>query len=311
MKSFFSGKLRRLPVALLGLLTAGLLTTACKKDDTTATPDYRAADDATITKYLATNSITTAQKQTSGLYYVPLVTNASATKPVAGNTVSLLYTGKLLDGTTFDASSLHNNVPVSFQLGAMPLPQVIPGFDEGVSLMHLGDSAIFVIPSGLAYGPSGSGTTIPANAVVRFNVKLVDINFVLTDDKLIRNYLALNAITTAQKQASGLYFVPGVINATAAPTPGKTVSVLYTGKLLDGTVFDASSQHNNVPLQFVVGATPKQVIPGFDEGISLMHKGDKATLLIPSNLAYGFVGAGTSVPANSVLRFDVEVTNVQ
>ncbi len=310
MKSFFSGKLRRLPVALLGLLTAGLLTTACNKDSSTATPDYSAADDATITKYLAANSITTSQKQTSGLYYVPLVTNASATKPVAGNTVSLLYTGKLLDGTTFDASSLHNNVPVSFQLGAMP-PQVIAGFDEGVSLMHLGDSAIFVIPSGLAYGPNGSGTAIPANAVVRFNVKLTDINFALTDDKLIKNYLTLNSITTAQKQASGLYFVPGVTNATAATTPGKTVSVLYTGKLLDGTVFDASSQHNNVPLQFVVGATPKQVISGFDEGISLMHKGDKATLLIPSNLAYGFNGAGTSVPANTVLRFDVEVTNVQ
>lgn len=295
-------------MALLGLLTAGLLTTACHKDDNTATPDYSAADDATITKYLASNSITTAQKQTSGLYYVPLVTNAAATKPAAGNTVSVLYTGKLLDGTTFDASSMHNNVPISFKLGG---GQVIPGFDEGVSLMHVGDSAVFVIPSGLAYGTSGSGSTIPANAVVRFNVKLVDVNFVLTDDKLIRNYLALNSITNAQKQASGLYFVPGVTNATVATTPGKTVSVLYTGKLLDGTVFDASSQHNNTPLQFVVGATPKQVIPGFDEGIALMHKGDKATLLIPSNLAYGLTGAGTSVPANSVLRFDVEVTNVQ
>lgn len=308
MKSFFSGKLRRLPVALLGLLTAGLLTTACNKDDSTATPDYSAADDATITKYLATNAITTAQKQTSGLYFVPLVTNALATKPVAGNTVSLLYTGKLLDGTTFDASSQRNNVPVNFRLGA---GQVIAGFDEGASLMHLGDSALFVIPSGLAYGTQGNGSTIPANAVVRFNVKLIDINFALTDDKLIKNYLVLNSITTAQKQASGLYFVPGITNTTAATTPGKTVSVLYTGKLLDGTTFDASSQHGNVPLQFLVGATPKQVIPGFDEGIALMHKGDKATLLIPSNLAYGLTGAGTSVPGNSVLRFDVEVTDVK
>jgi len=298
--------MRRLPAVLLGLLTMGLLTTACNKDNNTATPDYSAADDATITKYLASNAITTAQKQTSGLYYVPLVTTTAA-KPVAGNTVSLLYTGRLLDGTLFDASSQHNNAPVSFSLGA---GQVIPGFDEGASLMHLGDSAIFIIPSGLAYG-SSSSSTVPANSVIRFNVKLTDINFALTDDKLIKNYLALNTITTAQKQASGLYFVPGVTNAAAAPTPGKTVSVLYTGKLLDGTVFDASSQHNNVPLSFVVGATPKQVIPGFDEGIALMHKGDKATLLIPSNLAYGLAGAGTAVPANSVLRFDVEVTNVQ
>jgi FKBP-type peptidyl-prolyl cis-trans isomerase len=307
MNLFFSAKLRRLPAALLGLLAAGLLTTACNKTDDTATPDYSAADDASITSFLTTNSITTAQKQTSGLYYVPLVTNTAATQPVAGNTVSLLYTGRLLNGTVFDASSQHNNVPVSFKLGA---GQVIPGFDQGASLMHLGDSALFIIPSGLAYG-TGSSAAIPANSVVRFNVKLVDINFALTDEKLIKNYLALNSITTAQKQASGLYFVPGVTNASAATTPGKTVSVLYTGKLLDGTVFDASSQHGNVPLSFVVGATPKQVITGFDEGIALMHKGDKATLIIPSNLAYGQAGAGTGVPANSVLRFDVEVTDVK
>ena len=304
---FFKGKTRRLPLALLGLLMAGLLTTACKKDDTSAAPDYSAADDATITKYLASNSITTAQKQPSGLYYVPLVTNASAAKPAAGNTVSVLYTGMLLNGTVFDATSQRNNVPYSFALNSGTL---IQGFDEGVSLMHLGDSAAFILPSGLAYGPNSS-TAIPANSILRFNVKLVDINFALTDDKLIQNYLTLNAITTAQKLPSGVYFVPGVTNASAAPTAGKTVSVLYTGKLLDGTVFDASSQHGNTPLQFLVGATPPQVITGFDQGIALMHKGDKATLLIPSNLAYGLQGAGTAVPANSVLRFDVEVTAVQ
>jgi len=307
MNLFFSKKLRRMPAALLGMLAAGLLTTACMKDSATATPDYSATDDATITKYLASNSITTAQKQTSGLYYVPLVTNTAATQPVAGNTVSVLYTGRLLDGTIFDATSQHGNVPFSFQLGA---GQLITGFDEGTSLMHVGDSAVFLIPSGLAYGPNSSAT-IPANSILRFNTKLVDVNFVLTDDKLIKNYLALNSITTAQKQASGLYFVPGVTNPAAATTPGKTVSVLYTGKLLDGTIFDASSQHGNAPLTFVVNATPKQVISGFDEGIGLMHKGDKATLLIPSNLAYGFAGKGTAIPANTVLRFDVEVTDVQ
>ena len=305
---FFQGKTRRLPLGLLGVLAAGLLTTACKKDATVAAPDYTAADDATITKYLASNSITTAQKQTSGLYYVPLVTNASAMKPDSGSTVSVLYTGMLLDGTVFDATSQHNNVPFSFELGDK---QLIKGFNKGVALMHLGDSAALIMPSGLAYGPNIVSPKIPANSILRFNLKLVDINFVLTDDKLIQNYLKLNSITTAQKQPSGLYFVPGVTNASAPLAAGKTVSVLYTGKLLDGTVFDASSQHGNAPLQFLVGATPPQVIPGFDQGIALMHKGDKATLLIPSNLAYGLQGASTAVPPNSVLRFDVEVTDVK
>lgn len=300
----FSGKTRRLPLALLGLLAAGLLTTACKKDDTSAAPDYSAADDATITKYLASNSVTTAQKQPSGLYYVPLVTNVNALQAAGGDSVSVLYTGKLLNGTVFDASSLQNNKPLIFKLG---VSNVIPGFAEGVSLMHLGDSAAFIIPSGLAY-KENSFTAIPANSILRFNAKLVKI---VTEDQTIQNYLKINSITTAQKRPSGLYFMPGVTNAGATSTAGKTASVLYTGKLLDGTVFDASSQHGNTPLQFVVGATPPKVIPGFDEGIGLMHKGDKATLLIPSSLAYGPQGAGTAVPPYSVLRFDVEVTDVK
>ena len=304
MNMVFQGKTRRLPLALLGLLAAGLLTTACKKDETTAVPNFTAADDATITKYLASSSLPAAQKQNSGLYYVPLVTNANALRAGGGDSVAVLYTGKLLNGTVFDASSMHKNAPIVFKLGA---DNIIPGFAEGVSLMHLGDSAAFIIPSGLAYGPNSS-SAIPANSILRFDAKLIKI---VTEDQVIQNYLKLNSITNAQKQPSGLYFVPGVTNASAALAAGKTASVLYTGKLLDGTIFDASSQHANAPLQFVVGATPPKVIPGFDEGIALMHKGDKATLLIPSGLAYGPASPSTAIPAYSVLRFDVEVTDVK
>ncbi|MDJ0365484.1 FKBP-type peptidyl-prolyl cis-trans isomerase [Hymenobacter sp. H14-R3] len=308
MKSFFSGKLRRLPVVLMWLLTAGLLTTACKKDNETTT-DYTTVDDAAIKKYLADNAITTAQKQPSGLYYIPVTTNAAAPKPTANQIVSILYTGKLLNGTVFDATSQRDNTPLSFILG---VNRIIPGLEEGISLMHKGDKAVFLIPSGLAYGPSGAAPSIPANAVISFEVELTDINtsFAVPDDNLIVRYLAKNNITTAQKQTSGLYFVPTVSNPTGVPAAaGKTISVLYTGKLLNGTVFDATKA-NNVPFTFVVGAMPKQVIPGFDEGISLMRKGEKATLLIPSALAYGASGSG-SIPANAVITFDVEVVDVK
>ncbi|QKG56185.1 FKBP-type peptidyl-prolyl cis-trans isomerase [Hymenobacter sp. BRD128] len=305
--SLFAAKFRLL--ALLLFATGSLLTTSCKKDD--AVTDYSAADDAAIKKYLADNSITTAQKQTSGLYYVPVVTNASAALPKAGEVVSVLYTGTLLNGTVFFSTSQNDNTPVSFQL----LPnQVIPGFAEGVSLMHKGDKAVFLIPSALAFGTTGSGTTVPANTVVRYEVQLVDINpsFAVPDDKLIQKYLTKNNITTAQKQASGLYFVPTVSNPSGTPAKaGTTASVLYTGRLLDGTVFDASSQHGNAPLTFVVGANPKQLIAGFDEGVSLMRKGEKATLLIPSGLAYGTTGASPSIAPNTVIIFDVEVTDVK
>jgi FKBP-type peptidyl-prolyl cis-trans isomerase len=307
MKSLFPTAIFRLLLIAL-LAGGGLLTTACHKNE--EVPDYTATDATAIQKYLTDNSITNAQKQASGLYFIPVTTNATAPLATSGKVVSILYTGKLLNGTVFDATSQREDTPLSFTFG---VDRVLPGIEEGLSLMHKGDKAILLIPSGLAYG-SNSSTNIPANSIIRFELELVDINptFAVPDDNLITRYLTKNKITTAQKQASGLYFVPTSTNTAGAPaSAGKTVSVLYTGKLLNGTVFDASSLHNNQPLTFVVGATPKQVIAGFDEGINLMRKGEKATLLIPSGLAYGTTGSGNSIAPNTVLTFDVEVIDVK
>ncbi len=89
---------------------------------------------------------------------------------------------------------------------------------------------------------------------------------------------------------------------------GKTVSVHYKGQLMDGTVFDSSYKRNQ-PIDFPLGVG--QVIPGWDEGISLLNVGDKARLVIPSNLAYGSQGAGGVIPPDANLIFDVELMNVK
>lgn len=294
-------------IFFVALLTAsGLFTTACKKDETEM--DYSVVDQASITQYLATNNVTTGQKQASGLTFIPVRINAAAPKITAGSSVAVLYTGHLLDatGTVFDASSKHSNPLLTFTLGA---GQIIRGFDEGVSLMHVGDKAEFLMPSALGYGTKAiSG--IPANSVLRFEVEVVDVP--TFDDNLFTSYLATKNITTAQKQASGLYFLPITTNASAArPAIGNTVTVLYTGHLMDatGTVFDASSLHNNTPLSFTFGRG--QLITGFEEGIALMHKGDKAEVLIPSALAYGVQGAATTIGPNTALRFELEVVDIK
>jgi FKBP-type peptidyl-prolyl cis-trans isomerase len=85
---------------------------------------------------------------------------------------------------------------------------------------------------------------------------------------------------------------------------GNMVSVHYKGQLADGTVFD-SSYKRNAPLDFQVGVG--QVIPGWDEGICLLNVGDKARLVIPSDLGYGAAGAGGVIPPNATLVFDVEL----
>jgi len=307
MKRIFSSLTYRLWVVALAAVLAGGLTTGCSKDDTVV--DYSVVDDGLIQKYLTSNSITTAQKQPSGLYFVPVTTNTSAPLATTGQVVSLLYTGQLLNGTVFDATSQRNDYPFNFRLGT---DQLLTGIEQGVALMHKGDKAILLVPSGLAYGSNSAGSTVPANAVLRYDIEVTDLNpsFVVPDDNAIKKYLTDNNITTAQKQPSGLYYVPGTTNPTGAQaTAGKTASVLYTGKLMYGTVFDASSLHGNTPFSFLVGAG--QVIAGWDEGVALMRKGEKGQLLIPSGLAYGTKGAGNSIAPNTVLRFDVEVTDVK
>lgn len=307
MKKHISGILHRVGVVLFLTLAGGAGLSSCSKDTNTVNADYSATDDALIKSYLATNNITTAQKQTSGLYFVPTVTNANAAQATTGKNVSFLYTGTLLDGTVFTTSGTDVSKAASFVLGNS---SVISGLQEGISLMHLGDKATLLIPSALAFGPAGNGSNVPANTVVRFDVEVIDFNYAATDDAIIQKYIAANNITGAQKTASGLYYVPTSANAAGTPaTAGKSVSVLYTGSLLSGTVFDATSQRGNAPYVFTLGDA--QLISGWNEGIALMRKGEKATLLIPSALGYGPRGSGTTIAPNTVLRFDVEVTDVK
>jgi FKBP-type peptidyl-prolyl cis-trans isomerase len=308
MKTLFSGFAHRVWVVLLVSLMGASLA-SCSKDDA-APADYSATDDALIQKYLTDNNITNAVKQPSGVYYVPVVTNATAPLATTGKVVSILYTNQLLNGTVFDATSQRNNNPFNFILGVNRIQ--VAGIEQGLALMHKGDKATLLIPSGLAYGPGGAGTAVPANSVIRSDIELTDINsdFTVPDDNIIKKYLADNNITTAVKQASGLYYVPGKVVPTGTPAVrNTTVSVLYTGRLMDGTIFDASSRNNNLPISFVLGRG--QVIPGWDEGIALMRKGETGQLLIPSALAYGPAGAGTAIAPNTVLRFEVEVTDVK
>lgn len=109
-------------------------------------------------------------KTDSGLRY-KILKNGDGKKAERGNTVSVHYEGMLMNGQVFD-SSFRRNQPIDFQLG---VGQVIPGWDEGIGLLRVGDKARLVIPSQLAYGSAGAGGVIPPNAALIFDVELMDI----------------------------------------------------------------------------------------------------------------------------------------
>lgn len=100
----------------------------------------------------------------------------------------------------------------------------------------------------------------------------------------------------------------------AQAVPGATVSVLYVGKLQDGTVFDSSEAHGNKPLSFTLGT--QGLIPGFQIGVNGMKEGGERLLSIPPTLGYGSQdikdpSGKLIIPANSTLIFDVKLISVQ
>ena len=80
----------------------------------------------------------------------------------------------------------------------------------------------------------------------------------------------------------------------------------YEGRLIDGTVFDASAKHGDKPAEF----TPTQVIKGWTEALTMMPVGSKWQLYIPYELAYGERGAGADIKPYSMLIFDVELLEI-
>jgi len=106
----------------------------------------------------------------SGLKYLVLSKGTGARAELNKN-VEVHYTGYLLNGKVFD-SSVERGDPIEFILGT---GQVIAGWDEGISLMNVGDKLRLVIPSNLAYGEKGAGNVIPPNSTLIFDVQLISI----------------------------------------------------------------------------------------------------------------------------------------
>jgi FKBP-type peptidyl-prolyl cis-trans isomerase len=123
---------------------------------------------------------------------------------------------------------------------------------------------------------------------------------------LLEQYLKDNKITV-KPLPSGLYYIPVLAGTGPKAEAGKTVKVHYTGKLLNGKIFDSSLERKN-PIEFMLGRN--QVIKGWDEGITLMKQGGKATLIIPSAIGYSDRDMGV-IPPYSTLVFDVELVEVK
>jgi FKBP-type peptidyl-prolyl cis-trans isomerase FkpA len=130
-----------------------------------------------------------------------------------------------------------------------------------------------------------------------------DAQQLATDTTAIEKYLSDHNLT-AQKSASGLYYIISTPGTGGHPTSQSTVTVNYKGYLLDGSVFDQTTPGQ--PRTFGLDG----LIQGWQEAIPMLQKGGKGTFFLPSYLGYGPSGKG-SIPGNTVLIFDITLVTFQ
>ena len=121
------------------------------------------------------------------------------------------------------------------------------------------------------------------------------------------NFLNQNKNATGvQTTASGLQYKVNKQGKGKSPKATDMVTVEYEGRLVNGAVFDSTAMHGNKPATFPLNG----VIPGWTEGLQLMHEGSNFTFYIPANLAYGDQSPSPLIPAYSTLIFDVKLIKV-
>lgn len=215
------------------------------------------------------------------------------------------------------------------------------GIEEGIKMIQEGDSLVLQFPIEDLYENTfnmtlpdsirrGSNVTVCMGAAEVFTMseyqafrqeefmKMEETQFEM-DIQILDDYLRQENID-AEVHESGLSYVIVEQGTGAIAQNGQQVSVNYTGKLLNGNIFDTSNEdlakesglfnpgRSYMPYGFQLGTG--SVIPGWDIGIGLLNAGSKAVLYIPSKLAYGPRGNGSSIPPNSVLVFDVELVSI-
>ena len=236
--------------------------------------------------------------------------------PASGDIITINMTYKDSKGNLlFDTEDNGGPAPLLFDTSRWQQAGLLY---EAFKVVKVGDSITFDIPAANLFETTFRGQvpdSIDASSNISFVVGVVatqsaadytrkqDEAQLAIDVEIIDAYLSENNIEAITTE-SGLRYVITQEGQGSNPIAGNDVSVHYNGTLLDGTKFD-SSYDRGQPFSFSLGKG--RVIKGWDEGIALLNKGAKATLYIPSTLAYGSRGSGPTIGPNTVLKFDVEL----
>lgn len=259
----------------------------------------------------------------SGMYYRYLTQNEGETAKL-GDVIAIDLDYYLMNEK--GDSLLYSTSMIPEQAYDLVREPSFPGdLYEGFTMMHKGDSMSLIMSADSVFRRQFHAPVVPEfvtpDAMIRWEVKMKDI---MTEEEFMARQAAKEEAAFAEAQQvldafiaengieatpteSGLIYVCTKPGKGSQPQAGQTVKVHYTGKLLDGTVFDSSVERDE-PISIPIGVG--RVIPGWDEGISMMKKGEKGILYIPAKLGYGAHGSGP-IPPFSNLIFEVELIDFE
>jgi len=253
-----------------------------------------------------------------GLRYKFYVNNTDSTGVNMYDIVEVIMNYRTADTMLYQGAG---HPPIPFQINPVYKGDLM----DGIAMMHVGDSATFILDAEDFYKNMMSYRKVPDeigdNKDLYFDVKLVSVRpepDEMKADRIasesrrdmeqsnIEKFLKENNYDVTPTE-SGLYYIEVKEGTGKQAVAGKKVKVHYTGTFLNGVKFD-SSYDRDEPIEFTLGEG--QVIKGWDEGIAMMKEGGKAKLIIPSKLGYGSQKRGNIKPY-SPLFFEVELVEVE
>lgn len=260
---------------ILPAMATALLACGCSGDEDSKPSDTKGPAQISGLKSLGIKDVMAGDGKVGGLEVGPL-------KVEHGDLISVIYSGKLLDGTEFDTTMEKDATPFAFVMGQ---GAVIRGWDEGLVGMKIGGVRELAVPWTHGYGEGGFEPDIPAKADLYFTVKLLDI---------------------VKKGQEAVFDSKDVALGKGKPVVmGSNVKFFYTGSFVNGNVFD--SNVGKAPMEAKLGET--RLIKGLVACLIGMRKGGERLIRIPPAIGYGESGI-TGIPGNTTLLFKVKLVDV-
>ncbi|MEO9484620.1 MAG: FKBP-type peptidyl-prolyl cis-trans isomerase [Ekhidna sp.] len=269
------------------ILSLGLFLSSCGNDDIVST-----SVDGNIQAWLDTMNITAVRDDNTGIYYYADNTNLAGAQAVTGAVAAIYYTLMDLNGNVISRYQRADGDSLIYKVGASAIYPI--GADFGISVMRVGEIYNFILPPSQAYEGLTSGAISP-NLIAHLQIELTAVHneadLIVQELVDIDNYVATNNLndtvtnplnTVMKFPASGISFKRLQAGAGTLPLNGDTIIVDYTGRFIDDSSFGGDTV-----FQWIFGSgSPRELLTGFEFGVSLMQAGERSLVMVPSSQAY-------------------------